>query len=193
MNKQPEITERTRETFIQALWIMLKKQPINKITIGELSRVAGYNRGTFYEYFNDIYDIMREAEDELVCAFQNHMTEKFPEGAMSPADEDAALASAVEFFDEQEDKLLTLIGENGDPSFFDTLSSELFPFLNRIAGIKYNKFSDYITVHATSTVVNILREWIKKGKDLEKKELVELLFMLIGKGTLGVAESEDFR
>ncbi|MCD8200511.1 MAG: TetR/AcrR family transcriptional regulator [Clostridia bacterium] len=190
MNKQPEITARTRETFIEALWIMLKKHPVNKITIGELAKTAGYNRGTFYEYFSDIYDVMHQAENELVEAFQTHMLERFPNGAPQTMDNEM-LSSAVEFFDRYGDKLTILIGENGDPSFFDTLNSQLFPFLNKLTGIKYNRFSGYITAYTSSAVVNVFREWIKNGKDLKKEELVELLFVLIGRGAMGVAESLD--
>lgn len=55
MNKQPEITHATREAFIEAFVILYKQKPMEKITVKELAALAGYNRTTFYHYFDDIY------------------------------------------------------------------------------------------------------------------------------------------
>ncbi len=67
MNKQPDITDATREAFVTAFFVIAQKKGINKITIREITTLAGYNRTTFYRYFVDVYGLLEYAEDELLC------------------------------------------------------------------------------------------------------------------------------
>ena len=48
MKKQPEITDATRESFVNAFFQLAKAKSINRITIREITTLAGYNRTTFY-------------------------------------------------------------------------------------------------------------------------------------------------
>jgi AcrR family transcriptional regulator len=57
MNRQPEITAQTRQNLIDAFWSLYCEKRIEKITVKEITIKAGYNRGTFYEYFVDVYDV----------------------------------------------------------------------------------------------------------------------------------------
>lgn len=51
-----------RETFIE----LLRKQPINKITVKKICESAQINRTTFYKHFADPYDLMQNIEDETI-------------------------------------------------------------------------------------------------------------------------------
>lgn len=50
MNKQPEVTEKTRNMIIQTFCEMYEQMPVEKIFIKDLMQRAGYNRSTFYQY-----------------------------------------------------------------------------------------------------------------------------------------------
>lgn len=52
------ISNMTKTLFSDALKRNLKKKPITKITIQELSTECGLSRRTFYRYFKDIYDLL---------------------------------------------------------------------------------------------------------------------------------------
>lgn len=65
MNKQPEITDATRNAFIQVFCKYYAIRPIEKITVKEITQDAGYSRTTFYNYFNDPYDLLNYIESEL--------------------------------------------------------------------------------------------------------------------------------
>lgn len=49
----------TRENLIEAFWELYKDKPIEKITVKEITNRAGYNRGTFYAYFKDTYEVLK--------------------------------------------------------------------------------------------------------------------------------------
>ena len=62
MKKQPQITEQTKANLRSAFWTLYTRKPIEKISIKEITDLAGYNRGTFYLYYNDVYDLFSQIE-----------------------------------------------------------------------------------------------------------------------------------
>ena len=65
MNKQPEITDATRETLINAFFQLAQKNNITQITVREIINLAGYSRATFYRYFKDVFALVEYAEDSF--------------------------------------------------------------------------------------------------------------------------------
>lgn len=45
----------TRQNLIDSFWLLYCQKNIEKITVKEICEIAGYNRSTFYVYFNDVY------------------------------------------------------------------------------------------------------------------------------------------
>ncbi len=66
MRKQPEVTEKTRQKFEDAFWELAAEKPIAKIAVSELTKRAGYNRSTFYEYFVDTDHLLAYVEEKLL-------------------------------------------------------------------------------------------------------------------------------
>ena len=60
MKKQPEITVQTKQNLTDAFWQIYCTKRIDKITVRDITTKAGYNRGTFYEYFRDVYDVLEQ-------------------------------------------------------------------------------------------------------------------------------------
>ena len=71
--KQPEVTEATRRALIDAFCLIAREKPIEKITIQEITRKAGYNRCTFYQYFKDVYDLLEYVEGVVI----SHVKDNF--------------------------------------------------------------------------------------------------------------------
>ena len=51
-------TGTTKQAFVDALCQLACKRPIAKVTVKEIADKAGYNRSTFYQYFQDVYDLL---------------------------------------------------------------------------------------------------------------------------------------
>ena len=67
MNKRPELTEQTKRNLRTAFWSLYAQKPLEKISVREITALAGYNRGTFYLYYQDVYDLLNQIEDELLA------------------------------------------------------------------------------------------------------------------------------
>ncbi|QSE53428.1 TetR/AcrR family transcriptional regulator [Lactiplantibacillus plantarum] len=67
MKKNPEVTAITRKNFIEAYCQLSQKIPLEKITVRAVTECAGYNRSTFYQYFDDINDVVTAIESEVLA------------------------------------------------------------------------------------------------------------------------------
>ena len=70
MKKQSIVTAKTRQKLIDAFWELLEKKNLNRITIKEITDLAGYNRGTFYQFFTDIYALSEDEEERILSAIR---------------------------------------------------------------------------------------------------------------------------
>ena len=70
MYKQSVTAEKTRQKLIDAFLSLYATRRIDKITVREITNMAGYNRGTFYAYFFDVYDVLEQIEAEALPSFE---------------------------------------------------------------------------------------------------------------------------
>lgn len=58
-------SEKTKLAIRQAFLKLYEKERIEKISIGEIAKGANIYRGTFYYYYQDIYDLLGKIEEEF--------------------------------------------------------------------------------------------------------------------------------
>ena len=56
----------TKNDFRIAFWKLYKRNSVEKISVSELCRVAGYNRTTFYVYYDNIHDLLLRCIEEML-------------------------------------------------------------------------------------------------------------------------------
>lgn len=65
--KNKEISLNTKREFARALKKLLKKEPLNKITVCELLTLTNKSRPTFYYHFRDVPDLIKwTVQDEII-------------------------------------------------------------------------------------------------------------------------------
>ena len=62
---------RTKKAIKNAFAELMSEKEISEITVKDIAETADVNRKTFYNYYNSVYDIVNEIENELVLAFDN--------------------------------------------------------------------------------------------------------------------------
>lgn len=123
MKKQPEVTAQTRQALIDAFWKLYCEKGIDKITVREITSVAGYNRGTFYEYFYDVYDVLQQIEDGLMAKMRLERQDGKP----------LSFDELVDVFEGNAKYLTVLFGERGDPKFIHRTREEMKKTFYRLA------------------------------------------------------------
>lgn len=58
--------EETRKRIIDAFWRLHANQPVSQLKVQSIASAAGCSRTTFYQYFDSIYDLEDQAEEEFV-------------------------------------------------------------------------------------------------------------------------------
>ncbi|MGX7203730.1 TetR/AcrR family transcriptional regulator [Enterococcus pingfangensis] len=176
MNKQPELTEQTKQKFMNSFCDLYSRKSIEKISIQEIATKAGYNRSTFYQYFTDIYDLLDVVENSLLNEVQASLATKH--------DSNTEIRDALQCMESEEHftALKALLGVYGSGHFLERLKKEIsfdklnFPFHENAA------LSPYLVEFYLATALSLFRLWLQRGKDLPSEEVFALMDNLYKSG-----------
>jgi AcrR family transcriptional regulator len=186
MNKQPEITAITRQNLIEAFWILYCRKRIDKITIKDITALAGYNRGTLYEYFTDVYDVLEQVESKLLPTVDRLPVSELQD---SDIDDDYAFNSLFKFYEKNSDYLTVLLGENGDPSFLPKMKKTVSPIIKQgllDKGAKDNFELDALIEYNISAMLGIFNLWFTAADKPPIKEFIKFIYETKSKGETNV-------
>ncbi len=129
MKKQPQITDQTKTNLRTAFMTLYVQKSMDKISVREVTDLAGYNRGTFYAYYNDVYDILNQVEDELIEKINEVLQEAITQS--DTFDLTRQMGVIVELMRTHSPYASALLGDHGDPRFINRLKEVIWPLLNR--------------------------------------------------------------
>lgn len=184
MKKQPETTARTRKRMVDAFWSIASEKAISKITVSEITKLSHLNRGTFYEYFLDINELIDYAESEIITDYQRQMESIF--STMDEFDIRTISNKMVELITGCDDKLFILFGPNGDPNFATRIKTEMCIYYKKIFhSAVMDQYADYVISYMVSGIVGLITYWHDSGKKIPPSELADVIFHLASNGCLG--------
>ena len=160
MKKQPELTAQTKQNLIDAFWQLYCTKRIDKITVREITIRAGYNRGTFYEYFTDVYNVLEGIEASLLPELN-----ELPSIAYNASLQAAPLDDFVNIFIENSKYYTVLLGDNGDPSFLTKMKNSIKPKLKQLLiaqGATDGFELEYIIEYTLSAMIGVLSYWFRQ-------------------------------
>jgi len=172
MSKNSEISERTRQTIIDAFWEIYCKKRIEKITVREITTKAGYNRSTFYEYFIDVYDVLEKIEQSLLPNIED-----MPPLSPVLSDSPIPIDSFIKLYSSGSKYYTILLGDNGDPAFAAKMKNGIKAKLMEHFGgnASTNIELDYTLEYMLSAMIAILTHWFKSGENISKEDLIHLI------------------
>jgi len=183
MNKQPEITAQTRKRLMDAFWELYREKRIEQITVGAVAKAAGLNRGTFYTYFTDIYDLLEQLEEELLSQVIEQLDARYKEVPKSLEELSRSCAQVFALYD---DKIYILLSEKGDPAFELKLKKKLRGNVALVQGLPATEeIFDYLVTFVVSSLSGLISFWYETGKKMKTENLLELIQTLMTTGILG--------
>jgi len=181
MKKQPEITDATRNAFIDAFCKLYKKTPIEKISIGQVTDAAGYNRTTFYHYFKDIYDLLTYIEDYVILHVKENVLANIRGGNL----EKEFVLSFTKMYEGREQYVKALLANPNGARFIERLKVEMFNALIDVFSLSKDDVTvTYILDFYLSAVLSVLSRWIRNQGDIPQAELAALIRDMLTKGVL---------
>lgn len=182
MKKQPEITAQTKQNLMDAFWTLYCEKRIEKITVKEITQRAGYNRGTFYEYFTDIYDVLDQIETSLIPTLN-----ELPPISIADKNMGMPIDMFLKLYEQNSNYYSVLLGDNGDPAFASKLKHATKPILKQAFFEKYSlnpiEF-EFILEYVLSAMIGIMSYWFRHEQELTVGELLALMEDLMENGVM---------
>ena len=179
MNKRGEENRSVRNTkkrLREGLLELLQEKPLNKISVRELAERVDVNRGTFYFHYKDIYDMVREMEDQFFQDFQAVLD--LPESQKKDF-----LPMCFQCIYSHMDLCRLLLGENGDIAFVEKMKKLVGDkcsvlWKSQVSSIREEEVS-ILNSFLIGGVVEAIHAWLKTCPDYSTEELSEFLTELI--------------
>lgn len=173
MGRRPEITEQTKQAFMDALCLLMRDKPLDRITVQDVARRAGYNRCTFYQYFSGVGELLGAVEDDLLTFILERRKGAGTHGQTLVRD-------LVELYEERALAIDALFGEYGNGAFLERAKTlwleqgvdcEVAPFLPPAD----DRVAPYLVEYRYYGSLSLFRLWLKRGRDLSPEEFMELV------------------
>ena len=186
LKKEDRRVRRTKKLLTQALTELLQKKQVNKITVKELTDLADMNRGTFYMYYKDIFDMLEKIEDELFQKLdviaQSH-EHGDPTQQVKPI-----LLDLFRFIEENQEMCRVLLSPNGDMNFlhrlYEAIRGRSLEIWKDQMGSLGEKEFDYRYSFVIFGCAGMIRAWVNRSCQETDMQMAELADRMIRRGIL---------
>lgn len=176
MAKKEKAVAITKKNIQEAFWSFYKKMPMEKIRINAVMERAGYNRGTFYEYFKSLDEVLDSIEQEIHDDFISQVQ------MLISGETDGAqiLAGAVAMVFANKEKFTVLLGKNGDSKFRESLidgatavievhfKNVLDVDFDSVDNNKFKYFAHFVSTGLWGTIIKWANETDESQIDIEE-------------------------
>ena len=123
----------TRKILKDSLISLMKERPVTDIGIKEICARAEISRSTFYVYYENVYHLLAEIEEDLFAYFNdliNQIDVSVKRGSRNHLA--AYKKKTLEFITDKDNPLLVLLSENGDINFQKKFFQKLIDQVRKI-------------------------------------------------------------
>ena len=163
----------TRRLMKDAMLDLLEERDLSGISVTAICEKADVHRSTFYHYYTEPSDLLREIEQDIL--------EQIPSLPLplDQQEEEGLLRVTTAFFDfarENEKVFRILFSESVNADFSSKMVDLLC--LKQMSGVVYRdeQSSRYLKLFIANGAVGMLREWITSGFPVSSREIAEMMY-----------------
>ena len=194
MMKSPAATEkkedrrvrRTKKLLTQALTQLLQEKQINEITVKELTDLADMNRGTFYLYYKDMFDMLEKIEDGMFEALDAIVSLHEHDDVSQQTK--PILLDLFRFIQDNQEMCRVLLSPHGDMNFLHRLNEVVREkCLRAWPNIRKEKGEADFDYHYSFVVfgcAGIIRAWVNRNCSESAEKMAEMAYGMILRGSL---------
>lgn len=160
--KEDRRVRRTKKLLTHGLIQLMKEKQIQDITVRELADLVDVNRGTFYLYYRDIFDMLDCVEQELFEQVNQLIAAHRGEQVLTHTL--PVLKELFHLVEENKEICQVLLGQNGDMKFLKKLSDVVQEaFRQEWLNLKKDELTfDYSYAFGALGFVGLLRTWLER-------------------------------
>lgn len=193
VKKQPDVTAQTRQNLTGAFWSLYKQKRIEKITVREITQLAGYNRGTFYEYFLDVYDVLEQLEKSIMPQIPDMPPMELPAIAGTPG-MPFPVEAFMKLYETYNEYYTVLLGDNGDSAFMGKIKMAMLPKQKEVmlaSGASDGFELDAVLEYTNISMIGMLAYWFRLEKKPPVEEFLALMYKIMQGGMLSTLLISD--
>ena len=173
-----------------ALISLLKKKPLDYISVSEICRTAGVNRSTFYLHYETIGDLLEEAVRYLLDDFVSYFTDDINSISfdyINCEEEELFFANQkylipyLTYFKENKEVFVNALAYNktfGFDKIYRRMFENIFnPILDRFHYPEEDR--KYVMMYYLNGLNAIVTEWIKDGCGKAPEEIAKIMMVCI--------------
>ena len=184
--KEDRRVRRTKKLLTTALTQLMQEKQISEITVRELTELADMNRGTFYLYYKDIYDMLEKIEDSMFEALDRIIDLEKNESVDRQTK--SILLKLFQFIEENKEMCRVLLSPNGDMSFLHRLNGVMrekcLRFFRAAEAESWDGDFDYHYNFLMFGTAGLIRAWVNRGCAESPAQMAELTDHMIRRGGL---------
>lgn len=183
--KEDRRVRRTKKLLTQALTQLLQEKQINEITVKELTDLADMNRGTFYLYYKDMFDMLEKIEDGLFEALDEIVSlHEHDDVARQTA---PILLDLFHFIKDNQEMCRVLLSPHGDMNFLHKLNQVVREKCLQMWPNEEDKKDATFEYHYSFVVygcVGVFRAWLNGNCQEPAEKMAEMADAMIRRGSL---------
>lgn len=165
---------RTKRVLKENLLMLLKDQPIQKISVSRLCEASDINRSTFYTYYSSTMDLLESIEDEILDTLEEDLKQFNKENSISQL-----MSSIIDYIGDHKELIRLLFSSHGDPGFLNKLIAASQKWTMLLLQSKYPDYSAWqlnaLHTYIVGGCIAIIEQWIIQGFQQSEKEISHLL------------------
>lgn len=171
-------SEKTKKRIMDEYLHLVSQNKWDKISVKEICAAATITRGTFYQYFNDIYDLMEQIEtpllQEILHEYKTNSKNSFAQFPLELFPEKFNYAPPkilliwFDFCQKYKEEMAVLLGQNGDPYFMSKLKTILKEQINIMMdndGMPHDELRTHFSKIFIELHFLAARTWLESNED----------------------------
>lgn len=176
---------RSKRMLRQALVELIQEKEFQKITVTDVVKHADINRGTFYAYYRDVYDLLENVENEMIEEFRLIHNENLPSSEHWQSQQlisnlHPLLEQAVGFLEKNRTMICAFLQASTSDNFKDKMIHMIEDFRLSVLHDTQEK-GIFLTRFLAAGAVGVMSKWIMEENRPSKEILIDMLDELLRK------------
>lgn len=171
--------KKTRNAIQNALLVLMRDKPIEKITVSELAAAADVNRKTFYNHYRSLIDVRKELEQQHIDRIMSFIREA--PSAQLRAEPTFFIQRLVQDMAEHPERT-RLIFDSGEQFYLaEQFKKVALPALSEVAvgHSKHPEYLPYVVDFMVNGLVCLLENWVRSTAPASAEDFALLAVKLI--------------
>lgn len=171
----------TKKMIQQEFLTLLKEKDIARITVKELAEAANINRGTFYNYYTDPYDLFERMEADFLAQLLDLIHSE--ETTLT-----VPLEQLLIVLKENQDMTNLILGGRNESKLLANLlnneikESTLADFSRNYPNASEEELELYFIFFVEGAIA-VIKQWLTNYNNLSAKKITEMLYLLSNQPT----------